>query len=192
MKKVYFVIYFAIIFFSNSAYLVGQSNSPVIGYDKVIWGSTVQTVTQTYSGLSEKKSENASVGVREFEQSDIGGGISSRTFYFYQNKLYRVYVSYGEIEASTGIALLEKIISIYGKFDDTNEVAMAESGSAGKLYSFIRYYNRNLTIQVNLVDMYNMYNYHVGTGAGIIYIDPTIWTQIESAIRREKSNELNL
>jgi hypothetical protein len=93
------------LFHISGNHLIAQSNSPIIGYDRVVWGSSIQTVTRTYSGLRERSSENSSVGVREFAQVNVGGGISERIFFFYQDKLYRVYVGYNEIDSDMAVAL---------------------------------------------------------------------------------------
>jgi hypothetical protein len=190
MKKAYFVLFFSMVFsFGN---LMGQSNSPIIGYDKVAWGSTIQVVTQNYPSIREITAENASLGVREFEQNNISSSIKSRKFYFYQNKLYRVFVDYGDVENDVARAILERIVSVYGRFNDTEDATEADSTGAIKRYSFYRNYNRNLSVLLNWLEIYNKYNYFIGNVVGVVYFDPIIWDQIETAKRKEKSNKLDL
>jgi hypothetical protein len=105
----FFVFYLLVILPTN---LNAQTNSPIIGYDKVAWGATIQTVTQTYTGLKERNSEDASVGVKEYIQTNVGGGITERAFYFYENKLYRVFVAYNDIDVNTTKAIIDRLASI--------------------------------------------------------------------------------
>jgi hypothetical protein len=167
-------------------------NTPVIGYDKFAWGATVQTITQAYSGLREHNSEDVSVGVREFTQPNVSGGISSRTFYFYENKLYRVFVSYDDVDTNTVKALIDRLSSIYGQFDDYDESSQASGNIIGKRISLYRYYNNNLRIVVNAVDYYNRYNIYEESRVGIVYFDPTIQKRIDDAKAKEKANKIQL
>jgi len=191
MKTLGISLLFVICF--SPTHLFAQLNTPIIGYDKVAWGSSIQTVTQTYTGLREVNSEFASVGVREYSQKNVGGGISERIFYFYQNKLYKVLVRYDNVDADMLKALLEKISSIYGRFDKSKEDPQSGLGGVSmKKYSVYRFYNRNLDIYINAVDLYNLYNVYINTVVGIVYTDPTIQNQIDEALRKEKSDKLQL
>jgi len=49
LKRNLFVISF--LFFSLNVF--SQSNSPIIGYDKVAWGASIQTVTQAYPTIKK-------------------------------------------------------------------------------------------------------------------------------------------
>jgi hypothetical protein len=130
MKKAFFAMFFGII--CSMGNVMAQANSPIIGYDKVPWGSDIQSVTQNYPSVREISSEDASLGIKEFEQTNVSSSIKSRKFYFYQNKLYKVFVNYGELESDVGMAILDRIVSTFGKFDDNEEKTIADSGSAGK------------------------------------------------------------
>ena len=165
---------FTVAFIFSSVSLFSQTSSPIIGYDKIAWGATIQVVSQNYPGIKEIKSEEASLGIREFEQSNISGSIDSRTFYFYQGKLYRVFVSYGQIAIDVVETLADRIVSIYGKFGDIDKRALADSNYAGKMYLCYRYYNKNLTIILKIGEEYNHYNYFIGNIAAIDYFDPII------------------
>ena len=130
-------------FVFSSVSLFSQTSSPIIGYDKVAWGASIQVVSQHYPGVKEKNSVVASLGVREFEQRNISGSIDIRIFYFYQGKLFGVRVLYDEMDNMDNVAsaLQERIRSVYGEFDDIYE----ETGTFRKDYYFLRYYNNNNT-----------------------------------------------
>ena len=112
------LLVFCFLFFSVLN-LKAQPNTPFIGYDRVGWGSSVETIIQTFPGINERNSENASIGIREFSQINIGGGISERIFYFYQNKLYKVLVNYNESDAETVNMILDRY-GLYGGNEEHN------------------------------------------------------------------------
>ena len=109
-----------------SSYLVmGQSNAPIIGYDKVTWGATIQEVQKFYPNITEKnlydtghhsleisQMERGCSCIRVFNEIIGSNGIKSRTFYFFQDKLYRVHVRY---DINLEFSLRDKLISVYGK-----------------------------------------------------------------------------
>ncbi|MCL2557419.1 MAG: hypothetical protein FWE09_02980 [Treponema sp.] len=170
-----------------------QQGTPIIGYDRVPWGSTVQAVTQAYPGLQEVPSEEASVGVREFTQTNVGGGIASRKFYFYENKLYRVFVGYDDVNADTVRAILDRLVSIYGRFNSSDgPTNSSQGGIMNSRTQFVRFFNENMTIVVNVVDLYNQFNFHVGAGVGIVYYDETIQDRIGAALRQQRADRIQL
>ena len=190
MKRFGFCLAF---FVSLGVSVFAQSGTPIIGYDKVTWGSTVQTVTQAYTGLREVPSDKASVGVKEFEQTNVGSGISDRTFFFYENKLYRVSVTYNDVSKDTTSAILDRIEAIYGPFDrrsgPRNSVV---DGTMGSHYQYLRNFNRNLTIVVNLLDIYNQFNFHLASGVRIVYYDEPVRDRIDEALRKQRADKIQL
>ena len=146
-----------LIIFLSTANITAQSNSLIIGYDRVQLGSTVETIIQKYSGLKECISENYSIGIREFSEINIGDSIYERRFYFYQNKLYKVFLNYNESDAETVNMILDRY-GIFGGNEEHNR----------KLISFknvdnIKYFKNN-GINVNQInkkledDLYLMIN----------------------------------
>ena len=153
MKEFYFVVILGVVF--NSEYMIGQSNSPIIGYDKVVWGATIENVRQFYPDIKEvnnkkiwiaNSGKTAPSGVRVFIQGNVSGGINKRYFSFFQDKLYAVDVDYSGIEEALGVVLYNRLISTYGRFN--NEVVGTDLDSGLKF--FIRNYNRNLTITLSI------------------------------------------
>ena len=172
------------LFFTSILHIYSQSSSPIIGYDRVVWGATLQNVQQNYPGLRERISEKATVSVREFIQINIGGGITARVFYFFENKLYRVFVDYDDVNSDTAIAIIERIATMYGQFDDFVKSSQASSGGgSGTRYSFVRNYRNNMDITVNAVDYFNSFNIYSHSSVGVVYIDPTVQNRIDEALR---------
>jgi len=157
MKKFCFVFFFGILLYLNSKSLFGQSSSPIIGYDKVVWGATIQTVQQNYSAIKEF-SYNNSFGIRIFSEDVDIGGIKSRVFYFYQGKLYAVEVFYIKLYKEDAEILYNKIVSVYGRFNEYKDVNPYGATIMTPLTrDFIRYYNSNLTVRLKIGITYEDY-----------------------------------
>jgi hypothetical protein len=111
---------FLIVFILYAIRVFSQSSSPIIGYDKVPWGASVQSVAQVYPSIKEQTSDDSSIGLREFTQSNIGNGIETRYFFFFNNKLYKLAVYYEEQtdNFTAFMTLATKLVAVYGKFDD--------------------------------------------------------------------------
>jgi hypothetical protein len=190
-KKLY--IAFLWVFVLMPVRITAQTSStPIIGYDKLVWGSTIQEFTRAYPTAREISSDNSSVGVREFEQKDVGNGIVERIFYFYNNRLYRVWVYYGEQDSSSFEALLRKVVSIYGKFDDQDESSNSDRNGSIKMIDFVRYYNNNLTVVVRGADIFNQYNYLVGSMLSCDYSNPITENEIRRALSKSKEEQFGL
>jgi len=185
---------FIICFLMFSLNVFSQSNSPIIGYDKVVWGASIQAVTQAYPSIKEKTSSDASIGVREFIQSNVGNGIEARYFFFYNNKLYKVVVSYEEQrEAVTAfIALSSKLVAVYGKFDKENEYSAPSGDQTAEYIDRIRYYNKDLTIILRGVDFRNQYNLLVDQVIVCVYFNPNIENDIDVVKRKQKESSFGL
>jgi hypothetical protein len=71
MKKLYFLgsFCFTLILFSFGCDT--QSNSPLVGYDNIRWGSSIKNVMKYYPMIKEVYSDDSSIGIREFEQNDV-------------------------------------------------------------------------------------------------------------------------
>jgi hypothetical protein len=84
-------------------------------------GTSVEIFQKTYPTAVETASDYSSIGAREFQQNNVGNNIESRIFSFYKNRLYRIFINYGKQDNEFLSALVTKLISTYGKFDDKNE-----------------------------------------------------------------------
>ena len=190
LRKDLFLI--GLLLFSLNIY--SQTNSPVIGYDKVLWGASIQTVTRAYPTIRETTSLDASVGVKEYNQENVGNGIEERHFFFYNNKLYKVAVTYEEQRESLNafMALASKLVDIYGKFDDQSNYSKPSGDNTLKFIDFIRYYNKDLTILLRGVDIVNRYNNVIGNYILCIYNNPNIEGDVEAAKMKQKENNFGL
>lgn len=137
---------------------LGKSKDPIIGYDKIAWGTTIQEVKQLYPDIVEKEEKN---GVRRFVETLYDNGMQYRYFYFFQDKLYKVVVDY---DVNLKHSLVDKLTSIYGKF---------ESGFESGFDYYERHYNEHLTIYVFVYD--NPSDSYIN----VLYKDPTIQEQID-------------
>jgi len=190
MKKFLLIIGFT--FFTIN--LFSQNNPPIIGYDKVQWGSSIQTVTQAYPTVREETSSDAKIGIREFSQSNVGNGIDTRIFQFFNNKLYKVSVFYEEQRdpMSAFLALAERLVGVYGKFDYQDTSQKPSGNNVLKFVDFIRYHNKNLTIFLRGVDVVNQYNNIIENSLLVMYSNPITENEIEEAKRKEIVNTFGL
>ena len=137
-----------------------KSDGPIIGYDKVAWGATIEEVKQIYPDMEDGKVDE--FDVKRFFEDVNNNGMQDRTFYFYQDKLYGVYVAYDKNLES---AILDKLTSIYGTFK--REISYKYND-----------YNKHLSIVIS-----GHYDY-----CSVDYSDPTV----EKEIKKEKSNQIDL
>jgi len=185
---------FVICFLMFSLNVFSQPKSPIIGYDKVAWGASIQAVIQVYPTIKERTSDDASVGVREFTQSNVGNGIDNRSFFFYNNKLYKVVVSYEEQrEALTAFnALASKLVDIYGKFGKQNQYNEPLYDYTMEINDLINDYNKDLTIILRAIETYNRNNVRVKTYITCLYFNPNIADDIDVAKTKQKGNSFGL
>jgi hypothetical protein len=187
-------IVFIILIFFTTKNVYPQNNSPIIGYDKIPWGANVQTVTQVYPMTSEDTSPDASIGIKEYKQRNVGNGIEERRFFFYNNRLFKVVVTYEEQSESLNafMALATKLVEIYGKFDNQSNYSNPSGNNILKFVDFIRYYNKDLTILLRGVDVVNQYNNVIANYILCIYSNPNIENDVETAKRKQKEKSFGL
>ena len=112
---------------------------PKYGYDKVSWGDGVDEVKKHYTGLVNTSDEDSLFGMRKFSQKANSGGMVKREFYFYQEKLFKVEISY---DNSVKEDLLEdKIKSTFDK-DVYGGYVLAGRLRPGLNSAFGRYCNK--------------------------------------------------
>ena len=152
------ILVLAILLIMSSYFVMGQSNTPIIGYDKVTWGVTIQKVKQFYPNMHlDIEIDNSR---KIFEENVEANGITSREFYFYQDKLFGVSVYY-DIDLKE--TLLNKIKSIYGKFD---EKYFNDNGDEIRIIN----YSKNLIIKVSIDE----------DEIDVFYYDPTVYNKMDS------------
>jgi hypothetical protein len=81
--------------FVISMQVVAQSR-PIMGYDQVVWGTSVSDVRRAYN-IADSVSlavDEQDANLRYLIQEGVSDSISRRKFYFKDDKLYRVWVIY--------------------------------------------------------------------------------------------------
>ena len=100
-----------------------QSESdPIMGYDKVTWGTSIQDVRRVYD-ISNNVATTPSLFIPNMinlEQDNVSDSIESRTFYFLDNKLCQVDVVY-RTSAFTAHELLTALKVKFGESTDFEE-----------------------------------------------------------------------
>jgi len=174
------IIFFLVFIFQIG--LFAQSKTPIIGYDIVAWGSSVDVVKKHYSDIIESKSfGEIFIDQRYFTQSDVNtGGINTREFHFFKNKLYKVEVKYYDPAyiipkfSDTGLSFSEaeilynKLVSIYGKFD----FDLQSPGSSYYSWRYNQYLTISYRVTVGKNDKYRV---------DIIYENPVVKEQIKNS-----------
>jgi hypothetical protein len=165
------IILAAILLIMSSYFVMGQSNTPIIGYDKVAWGATIQEVEQFYPTIIDR-GNNPETSISIFKEEVNSNDMRYKYFTFFQGKLYAVDVTY---DSKIKEPLIDKLISIYGNFD---EFEIQETGVEHR----IRRYNKNLTIEV-----------FSGAGGNVVlYSDPIVREKIEKAKKEKAKDDVKL
>jgi hypothetical protein len=90
------------------------------------------------------------------------------------------------------LALAERLIAIYGKFDDRNSSTRPSGNYVLQFLDLIRYYNNNLTVFLRAVDTINQFNNVVEHSILCIYSNPVTENEIEIARRRHMGDNFGL
>jgi hypothetical protein len=117
MKKVDFLIILLGLTFSLQ--LMAQAK-PIMGYDKVAWGSTEAQVREAY-GIGPEAThilDQNDKNMYRIVQKNVSDTISERGFWFIDNKLYRVYVEYEDTKDGNVQNLLSVLENRFGRRTD--------------------------------------------------------------------------
>ncbi len=196
-KKSLVCLFFILITISASA----QTNpNPIIGYDKLPWGTSIETVKKKYPNAFETvESEDFDIkifndsGFRIFvEKNNIDNGIKIRVFNFFQNKLFGVTVTYDIDNTAEGMALLKKLNSIYGEPNDAKKDSNAYGMNTEESITITWNYNSNLEISLVATNTYDENNNYIDFNFYCTYMDPIILDRMYSAIQDQYKKELGL
>jgi len=187
MKRLYFFI--LCLCFSN--FLFGQQ-SPIIGYDKLEFGATIEAFQRLYPTAKEISSNQNSIGVRMFQQRNVGSGITARDFKFFNNKFYYVTVIYDEMNNNNTInALLDRIVEIYGKFDNKEEDTDVSGGAYTEETYLYRRYRNNFYIQFCIFKSF-FPNGGIIYQVLISYYNPITTNEVAAAEKKQAGRGLGL
>ena len=189
MKRLYFFI--LCLCFSN--FLFGQQ-SPIIGYDKLEFGATIEAFQRMYPTAKEISSNKNSIGVRSFEQTNVGSGINKRIFNFYNNKFYQVQVAYTNLTVNSMNGLLDRITEVYGRFNRKEEDTDFPSDMVlikTEIIKFVREYRNNFHIVATTYqDFFIMGD--IRNTAIVSYQNPITVLEIYNAERKQAGSGLGL
>ena len=114
MKK---KLFFITLFFLSISFLFAQT--PFEGFDGFPWNTNVSEFLKKYPSAKETTdTDEIERNERTFQRSTNS---VIRVYRFFDNKLYWGRTVYEDPELETEKAIVEKLIEIYGKFDDSNE-----------------------------------------------------------------------
>jgi len=99
---------------------------------------------------------------------------------------------YDDLNNNSARALMERIVEIYGRFDDMDEQTLPAGSGTIHRTRFVRYYRNNFHIIFALNDVYNQFNRVIGNSVVIAYFNPVTQEEVEAAERRQRRNELGL
>jgi hypothetical protein len=111
---------------------------PIIGYDKVPWGSSVADVRKAYNIGNEIPAAvdpNNDPNLIKMTQKNVSDSIKSRTFIFNGDKLYRVWVYYKDTSDGTAQNLQNVLINRFGNRTDYN----MDTGTTYLMFQQLRY-----------------------------------------------------
>jgi hypothetical protein len=118
MKKYVFLILVSHFFILQ----IFAQQKPIIGYDKVLWGTSVQEVRNIYSINENIKIEPSGYAsdITLLKQENVSNIIKSRWFEFIDNKLFCVHVFYNDMSQNTVDGLNILLERNYGKLTKFN------------------------------------------------------------------------
>ena len=108
---------------------------PIMGYDRIAWGASVNDVRRAYNlgnniVLQENYDDNPDIAA--LEQENVSDSILSRTFLFNKWKgsyqLYRVWVYYRDASDSTAHNLQNLLINTFGNITNTDRREFIQNG----------------------------------------------------------------
>jgi hypothetical protein len=128
----------------NSAKEFAKKNSsPIVGYGNMAWGTTVDEYLRLSPNSREGQSEDADLGIRLFLQFTM---LESYSFYFFQDKLYRV--EYYQGEGIIREDVLNRFISIYGMYDDIEKKSYSNGTAQINETTYTINHSNALTIRI--------------------------------------------
>jgi len=170
MKKIVLAIIFGVLVYSQAS----AQSQPIMGYDKVKWGSSVLDVRKAYnlgnSYILEENYGNQDVNVAALVQKNVSDSIKERVFMFNKWKgnyqLYRVWVHYWD--ASTMQNLQTGLANRFGdRTDFKKDSRSTQSGdSIFTDTSTFGKYSPEL-----VVELFHIYTDWAGGSGGFVFHD---------------------
>jgi len=195
--------------------MLGQS--PIIGYDKVEWGASIGEVKKhypdiieahLYSDISFEESEMLRLnftGEKYIQilnsKNDVRDAkIICRIFYFYNNQLFMTSVFYEETIVELTKLLYDKMVSIYGEFND-NKTSIEPLINYEQTTFYIRKYSNDLFIKFGfkttsnkkeVLDLFTAPKNIILKKVYVSYFNPIIIKKIEEDSLKNQMNKIQL
>ncbi|GMO50364.1 MAG: hypothetical protein Ta2B_30860 [Termitinemataceae bacterium] len=187
---------FAFILLLVSCAAFGQSypnwsKRPIIGYNDIEWGTTISVFLRMYPEVEEVTDRTDSMlSIRRFVELRPHQEIESRQFVFFQNQLYEVYVIYGYVDEFTTQLMLQKLQSTYGEVFKTIERENKTRETYLRMVDRYIDFDLNLQIIYTVANVYNYYNYNLGTIMTCLYVNVNIIGKIEAERQNVRRDSL--
>ena len=164
MKK-YTLLIFIISFLLNCA--ITQSKASM-GYDLVLWGSSVAAVRKVYNigqEIQPTYSQNEP-NIIKLIQENISDSIKNRTFLFIEDKLVQVSVLYNDDSGDNVRNLKTELENKFGNVTGYNESLIDNRRMYVKTFVFGQYYPELIVLLVHAIDRKTT----VADGLAVVYI----------------------
>lgn len=187
--------------FMISGILFAQTSEKIVsGYGKVAWGATSSEVKKAYANLvatsDVSNDEGRAIGVKVLRQTNPENLMTRRDFYFYDDKLYKVGVSYDYLDSNKIMqSLLVKFTEKYGKFDYSQDGKFTVGD--GYFYvsytDYYRYYSSDFEIRLRIANTIQQSNDVIlDLFVYFDYYNPIVTDLIEKKIIEQKSGDITL
>jgi len=187
--------------FMISGILFAQTSEKIVsGYGKVAWGATSSEVKKAYANLvatsDVSNDEERAIGVKVLRQTNPENLMTRRDFYFYDDKLYSVGVSYDDLDSNKIMqSLLVKFTEKYGKFDYSQDGKFTVGD--GYFYvsytDYYRYYSSDFEIRLRTANTIQQSNDVIlDLFVYFDYYNPIVTDLIEKKIIEQKSGDITL
>jgi len=164
MKK-YILLVFIVSFLLNCASTQSKAN---MGYDLVLWGSSVDTVRNVYNigqEIQPTYSQNEP-NIIKLIQENISDSIKNRTFLFVEDKLVQVSVLYNDDSDDNVRNLQKELENKFGNITGYDESLMDNYRLYVKTFVFGQYYPELIVLLVHAIDRKTT----VADGLAVVYI----------------------
>lgn len=141
------------------------------------WGCSVTELKAKYPNAYAQGTNDQG---DELYYLDTNG--ATRVFFFGCGKLYMGRVAYMDCTDEKAIALMQKVVDTYGKFDDSSK----GSQSGNEYVVLTKYYSKKISISLQVTTIKNTYGYNISQ---MVFID-TLNTDLQSIVAKERIDKM--
>ncbi len=181
MKNKLFLI---TLFFLSVSLLFAQTTFE--GFDGFPWNTNVSEFLKKYPSAKETTGTNQIERNERTFQRNTDSVI--RVYRFFDNKLYWGRTVYEDPALETEKAIVEKLIEIYGKFDDSNE--WTENNE--EYFALWHDISSTFSIEVTEIKYFNTYGRSTGKDVFITYENTKIRKEADDYFKENKKKNIEL